>query len=216
MDNEQREHKAQAIMDFRYSIIAELLNPYLSRADRRQLMREKANRRYEIPYSTRERISVGCMQKWYQAFGSYGKEGLRPKQRSDTGICRTLSAEEASRLLEYLEQNPELTAKAAYRKLRDQGVIHSDISKSALSRLVVSAGLQRPVRMQSKEQRMEAAYWYPKWGAWVDELETRVQEKFPWGWGEEAPPYWKHIKAGQIPMDGFLPMCHGCTREMSE
>lgn len=69
--------------------------------------------------------------------------------------------------------------------------------------------------MQSKEQRMEAAYWYPKWGAWVDELETRVQEKFPWGWGEEAPQYWKHIKAGQIPMDGFLPMCHGCTREVT-
>ena len=141
MDKEQREHKAQAIMDFRYSIIAELLNPYLSRADRRELMREKANRRYEIPYSERDRISVACMQKWYQAFSCYGKEGLRPKQRSDTGICRVLSAEEASAFLEYLEQNPELTAKAAYRKLQDQEVIRSQISKSALSRLVVSAGL---------------------------------------------------------------------------
>ena len=163
MDNEQREHKAQAIMDFRYSIIAELLNPYLSRADRRELMREKANRQYEIPYSNRDRISVGCMQKWYQAFSCYGKEGLRPKQRSDTGICRVLSAEEASAFLEYLEQNPELTAKAAYRKLQDQGVIRSQISKSALSRLVVSAGLQRPVRMQSKEQRQQLkfAFRYP-------------------------------------------------------
>ena len=163
MDKEQREHKREAIMDFRYSIIAELLNPYLSRTDRRTLMREKANRKYEIPYSNRDHLSVECMQKWYEAFRRDGKEGLRPKQRSDTGVCRVLSAEEASLFLEYLEQNPELTAKAAYRKLQDQGVIHSEISRSSLSRLVVSAGLQRPTRMQSKEQRrqLKFAFRYP-------------------------------------------------------
>ena len=46
MSKEQEEKKAEAIMDFRYSIIAELLNPYLVRVERRTLMREKATRRY--------------------------------------------------------------------------------------------------------------------------------------------------------------------------
>ena len=163
MNKEQEEQKGQAIMDFRYSIIAELLNPYLSRTQRRALMREKANRQYQIPYSNRTRITVECIKKWYAAFQRFGKEGLRPKQRLDKGICRALSAEETAAFLEYLEHNPELTAKAAYRKLRDGGVIHTEISKSALSRLVLSAGLQREQRMHSKEQRQQLkfAFKYP-------------------------------------------------------
>ena len=60
--------------------------------------------------------------------------------------------------LEYLEHNPELTAKAAYRKLKDEEVIHTEISKSALSRLVLSAGLQREQRMRSKEQRQQLKF----------------------------------------------------------
>ena len=63
MNTEQQEQKAQRIMDFRYSIIAELLNPYLSRSDRRALMRQKAGRQYEIPYSNRTRITVECIKK---------------------------------------------------------------------------------------------------------------------------------------------------------
>lgn len=163
MTKEQQEQKAQRIMDFRYSIIAELLNPYLSRNDRRALMRQKAGRQYEIPYANRSRITVECIKKWYAAFQRFGKEGLRPKQRSDKGICRALPAEETSAFLEYLEHNPELTAKAAYWKLRDQWVIHTEISKSALSRLVLSAGLQRQARTQSKEQRQQLkfAFKYP-------------------------------------------------------
>jgi transposase len=163
MNKEQEEQKTHKIMDFRYSIIAELLNPYLSRSERRAMMREKAGRRYEIPYSNRTRLTVECIKKWYATFKRFGKEGLRPKQRSDKGICRALSAEETAAFLEYLEHNPELTAKAAYRKLRDEGVIHTGISKSALSRLVLSAGLQRKARMHSKDQRQQLkfAFKYP-------------------------------------------------------
>jgi len=82
MTTEQQEQKAQRIMDFRYSIIAELLNPYLSRNDRRALMRQKAERPYEIPYSNRNRITVECIKKWTRTFQRFGKEGLRPKPRS--------------------------------------------------------------------------------------------------------------------------------------
>jgi transposase len=163
MTTEQEEKKAQQIMDFRYSIIAELLNPYLSRTERRTLMRQKASRRYEIPYSNRTRVSYDCIKKWYATFGRLGKEGLRPRVRCDKGICRILSAEEAASFLEYLEHNPELTAKAAYRTLKAEGVVCTEISKSALSRLVVSAGLDRKTRLQRTDERQQLkfAFKYP-------------------------------------------------------
>ena len=83
MSKEQEDKKAEEIMDFRYSIIAELLNPYLVRVERRNLMCEKAARRYEIPYSNRTRLSYECIKKWYTTFQRFGKEGLRPNARSD-------------------------------------------------------------------------------------------------------------------------------------
>jgi transposase InsO family protein len=88
---------------------------------------------------------------------------LRPKVRSDKGKCRTLQAEEAASFLEYLERNPELSAKAAYRTLKAEGVVHTDISKSALSRLVCAAGLTRHSRLRSREQTLQLkfAFKYP-------------------------------------------------------
>jgi transposase InsO family protein len=163
MSTDQEQKKAQEIMDFRYAIIAELLNPYLSPAQRRELMREKAGRQYEIPYSNRSQISYECIRKWYTSFGRFGKEGLRPKVRSDKGVCRALSPEEQAAFLQHLEQNPELTAKAACKTLQQQGVLRTEISKSSLSRLVLAAGLDRQNRMRSKEQilQLKFAFTYP-------------------------------------------------------
>lgn len=160
---ERQEKKAQEITEFRYSLIAELLNPYVGRAERRRLIREKAKRQYEIPYSSRRRISAECIWRWYAKFRQFGKEALCPKPRSDQGVCRVLSAEEAAGFLEYLEQNPELTAKAAYRTLKDQGVIRTEVSKSSLSRLVLSAGLDRERRVHEKEgtRQLKFAFKYP-------------------------------------------------------
>ena len=163
MTPEQQEQKAKRIMEFRYAIIAELLNPYLSRQERRTLMLQKAGRRYEIPFSDRTRISSECIRTWYAAYRRFGIEGLRPKVRSDKGVCRGFTAEEAAAFLAYLEQKPELTAKAAYRCLKQQGVVHHDISKSSLSRLVLSAGLQRHnrLKLQDTTQQLKFAFKYP-------------------------------------------------------
>ena len=72
-------------------------------------------------------------------------------------------AEEAAAFLEYLERNPELTAKAAYRTLKAEGVVRTEISKSALSRLVLAAGLARHSRLRSTQQTLQLkfAFKYP-------------------------------------------------------
>jgi putative transposase len=158
MTEQEKELKNKEIMDFRYTIIAELLNPYLDRKERRKLIREKANREYQIPYSSKSKITAACITNWYKAFKDYGKEGLKPKKRLDTGICRALSPGESTTFLQYLEENPELTAKAAYRKLKEKGIIQSELSKSALSCLVVSAGLQRNKRRMAKDERKQLKF----------------------------------------------------------
>ena len=41
--------------------------------------------------------------------------------------------------------------------------------------------------MQTKEERAEAALFYPEWGKWLDELEAEVLGKHGWGWGQQMP-----------------------------
>jgi len=75
--------------------------------------------------------------------------------------------------------------------------------------------------MQSKEDRIEASLLFPEWGNWLDDLEEIVIEedpKFPWGWGDEQPNWYKQLAHGQMGLMGeheeyahqFQPMCVDC------
>lgn len=85
-----------------------------------------------------------------------------------------------------------------------------DYERNPVTELLCRSGECLCGTMQSQEQRQEAAYWFPEWGKWLDELETAVRTKHGWGWGEPTPGWLKARKNGQIAMPGFLPMCHSC------
>jgi 3'-phosphoadenosine 5'-phosphosulfate sulfotransferase (PAPS reductase)/FAD synthetase len=66
--------------------------------------------------------------------------------------------------------------------------------------------------MQNQATRLEASYFYPEWGNWIDNLEARVKANgFPWGWGENMPKSYALEKAGQLNL--FNPMCTSCKLE---
>ena len=163
MNEEAQEQRAEEILGFRYGVIAELLNPYLSKSERSRLIKEKASREYDIPYSQKHTITAACIKNWLKQYRKYGKEGLMPKIRSDCGTCRSISAQEVSVLLESLEQRPELTATSALEKLKAEGAITSEISRSSLSRLVISSGMNRENRwrMVSKEKNLKFNFFSP-------------------------------------------------------
>lgn len=66
---------------------------------------------------------------------------------------------------------------------------------------------------QSQAVREEASFYFPKWGAWLDELEKVVMQKFPWQWGQETPSWVRMEKAGQLPL--FRPMCVDCEVDLA-
>lgn len=66
--------------------------------------------------------------------------------------------------------------------------------------------------MQPQSARIEASAIYPEWGQWLDDLERRVTERFPWRWGQQAPQQWAAEKAGQMRLFDYQPMCSDCVR----
>ena len=115
MNSEDREKRAATIQEFRYGVIAELANPYLAWGEVKRLIKEKARREYDIPFSKKTRITVACIKNWLKKYRKYGREGLMPKTRNDCGSCRSLKAEETAELMKCLEEKPELTATACLK-----------------------------------------------------------------------------------------------------
>lgn len=152
MTDEERREEAQKVADFRYGLIAEFANPYLSREERQRLLAEKAWVEYDVPHRGRRRLTASCLRKWLRLYVRYGKAGLLPQMRRDAGTPRSLSGEEAALLLSYLEAQPQLCASVALKVLQREGKIRSCPSSSSLSRLVRSAGMQRQKRLREKQQ----------------------------------------------------------------
>lgn len=163
MDFSDKENKKEIIKGFKYSIIAELCNPNLSKHEIQNLIKEKAERDYEIPFSSKQRISKATIRNWLKQLQNYGMDGLIPKTRMDHGVSRNLSEEEQAVFLDYLEKHPELTAVSVIKKLRKTGKINNHISKSALSRMVLSAGLAKKNRLRnnSGEEMRKFNFRYP-------------------------------------------------------
>lgn len=163
MTAEQKEQKNILIQNFRYGIIAELTNPYLKRGELKELVKEKASREYEIPFSSKTHVSESCIRKWLKKYELGGREGLIPRSRLDTGRCKCLQEEEQSMLLDFLEKNPDISGIQALKILKKQGKIKSHISKSSLSRLLIATGMNRETRREtvSKSKNLKFDFHYP-------------------------------------------------------
>jgi 3'-phosphoadenosine 5'-phosphosulfate sulfotransferase (PAPS reductase)/FAD synthetase len=61
---------------------------------------------------------------------------------------------------------------------------------------------------QNQGTREEAAYFFPAWGKWLDDLDRSVKAKFGWGWGENIPKWVGREASGQLKL--FQPMCVDC------
>ena len=72
----------------------------------------------------------------------------------------------------------------------------------------------------SKDERLSYGKVDAVFADYLDRLETRVRERFPWGWGEGPPEWWIDQQNGQqlmwpmLPdeeLPTFQPMCVGCN-----
>ena len=156
MDHEEKERDRQKIADFRYSVVGELCNPYLTDDEKKVLIKEKMERLYVIPGSKKTGITTETIRNWATKYKLYGKEGLLPKQREDRGRPRSFTDVEASLIIAKLEERPKLTATSAVKELQREGLIKTEIKSSALSRFIQANSLTKKQRAKAtcdKDQR---------------------------------------------------------------
>jgi putative transposase len=174
MNKQEAEQRRHAVREFRYGVIAELCNPYLSKEQGLKMIREKASREYEIPYSSKKRITQSCINKWLAAYKDRGLDGLEPKVRRDSGRSKSLTEQEQSILIAYLEDHPDVPATVALKTLQKQSKIMSTISQSSLSRFIISCGLTRKLRLRDTmmDRQLKFDFFQPLECVQVDVLHT--------------------------------------------
>jgi putative transposase len=152
LDDKTREQTAL----FRYSLIADLVHREKAEKGLYRLLREKAERAYEIPGSRRTRVAAETIRDWLSAYRRGGFDALRPQVRRDQGRARAIPQEIADLLCQIKDETPALSVGAAIEQARLAGAgDHLHLAPATVHRLLSRHGLMDKRRNEptSKDRR---------------------------------------------------------------
>ena len=92
--------KNRQIAVFRYQVIGDLVgNAELSPGEQERLIREKCSRKWNIPFSSKTRLTRSTILRWVKLHKESGGklEALVNQQRSDQGNSRVIDSEKIGR-----------------------------------------------------------------------------------------------------------------------
>jgi len=135
------EERPQRIATFRYGIISDFVGAsYLEYGDKERLLREKAERTYDIPYSNRQHIARSTILAWIHQYKSGGCqiEALYPKRRRDHGTFRSLDPQVRMAVRQLFADQPTMTVPTLVKRLLQRKHIRaeSELNISVLYRFI--------------------------------------------------------------------------------
>lgn len=117
----------------RYEIIAPLLVPDLTEAEKRRLRREILER---------EKLSERTLRRYLAAYQENRYDGLKPNIRSDIGKTKAITEKILEQAAELKRELPERSVRRIIRILEGEGVVKKgEISRSTLARHLLKLGL---------------------------------------------------------------------------
>ncbi len=130
---------------FRYGVVADLVQLPAGTKGLYDLIRQKAERDFVIPGSTRIRIASETIRDWLKAYRKGGFDALMPKPRADRGQTRVLPQHVADLLLSIKEQHPKLSVRLCIARARASGKVQAELPlpHSTVHRLLTQHGLMR-------------------------------------------------------------------------
>lgn len=139
MDEKMR----QQIALFRYGLIADLAHRQAGERGLYALLREKAERVYEIPGSRRTHVAVETLRDWLAAYRRGGFDALYPKPRRDQGQSRAIPQQVADLLCSIKEDNRALSVALVIEQAQQRGGVPESVNlaPATVHRLLSRHGL---------------------------------------------------------------------------
>jgi transposase len=107
------------------------------------LLREKAEKAYQISGSRRSRVAAETIRDWLEAYRRGGFDALYPKPRRDQGQARAIPQEIADLLCNLKEENPALSVNLLIERARAEAGIGEPLplAPATVHRLLSRHGL---------------------------------------------------------------------------
>jgi putative transposase len=149
--------KRLQIATFRFGVISEFVTGVkLHYGEKERLVREKIGRTYDLPFSSRSRIARSTVEKWINDYKKAGfrLEGLEPRERSDKGKTRALSAHIKLAIKELKKEDPHIRVPAIVTCLQHRKLIAADeiLNPSTVYRYLAAEELTS-VNEEAKDKR---------------------------------------------------------------
>jgi transposase InsO family protein len=123
--------KRQQIAVFRFQVIGDLVgNAELSPGEQERLIREKCNRKWHIPFSSKTRLTRSTILRWVKLYKDSGGnlDALVNHERSDRGNSRTIDAETGFALIRIRKELPKATVARLIETMRARKLVPPDSS----------------------------------------------------------------------------------------
>lgn len=152
------EEKKKQVAIFRFGVISDFVSPTrLGWGERARLLQEKCARQWQIPFSTRTRLSPATIRSWIRAYEKGGQrlESLYPHSRRDRGSARALDQETTLALIRMRREMPHAPIQTLIRTARQQGVVDTEqyLAESTVWRLLKREGLMERAEHAAVDRR---------------------------------------------------------------
>jgi len=121
MDEETR----RQVAIFRFGVIHDFVGGVrLDHGERERLVKQKAGRKYEIPFSPKTRLSRSTILRWVSLYQQGGGrlKSLYPGGRSDEGKSRAMDEETACALIGLRKELPRATVSFLIHQMEKRGL----------------------------------------------------------------------------------------------
>ena len=158
------EKEKQEVAAFRFSIIHEFVNGAKPQfGEQEKLLREKCNKKWEIPCSDRTSIGRSTILRWVTLYKESGGEisALYPKDRKDRGQARVYDKDTCLGLIQLRKELRNLPVRLVRDKAKKRGILPVDASAdlSTLYRFLNAQGLMEKEPSPAVDRRkFEAEY----------------------------------------------------------
>lgn len=120
------EEQKKEVAVFRFGIIAEFVGATrLDRGEQEALLKHKCARKWQIPLSSRTRLSRSTILRWVGRYKGSGNklESLYPQGRTDNGKTRALDEETSLVLLDLRRQMPKMPVPELIRIMQERQLV---------------------------------------------------------------------------------------------
>lgn len=157
------EEKKKQVATFRFKVIADLVGGVcLPNKELQTLIKEKAKRQWEIPFSDRKTISANTIRRWINHYeeGSCDIKTLYPKDRDDRGGSRAIDSETGASLLQIRTELPDLGVPGILYEMEKRKIIKrvNEIKRSTVYRFFHQNGGLKKKAAKVDRRRFEAEF----------------------------------------------------------